>query len=207
MGELSDIRSFARKYGSELVIVSIAALSLILFRYHSPGSLVLRYAIFFIAVPTAGLLLIKRNPFDMGLRPGDFRRGLIHVLVAGALAILVVVIGSRLESVSEYYGAKTDTGILQYVTERIVIIFAIEYFFRGFLLFGLKEKLGGGAILFQMVPFAIMHIGKPEIEAVSCIITGLYFGYLAYRTGSMWPLFAIHFIANAANYLLHVLQA
>ena len=207
MSELSEIRSFAKRYGNELVIVPLATLSLILFRYHSPGSLVLRYTIFFIALPTAGLLLIKRNPLDMGLRLGDLRRGSIHVLAAGALAILLVAIGSRLGPVSEYYGTKTDTGILQYIAERIVIIFAIEYLFRGFLLFGLKEKLGGSAFLFQMVPFAIMHIGKPEVEAIGCILAGLYFGYIAYRTGSMWPAFAIHLIANVANYLLHVLQA
>ncbi len=206
MNELSDIRSFVKRYGNELVIVPLATLSLILFRYHSLGSLVLRYAVFFVAIPTAGLLLLKRNPLDMGLRLGDLRRWSIHVLAACALAILLVVIGSRLGSVSEYYGTKTGTGILQYIAERIVIIFAIEYMFRGFLLFGLKEKLGEGAILFQMVPFAILHIGKPEIEAVGCILAGLYFGYLAYRTGSIWPCFIIHLIANTANYLLHVLK-
>ena len=207
MRELSEIRSFVRRHGNELVIVTFATLSLILFRYHSPGSLVLRYAIFFIVLPTAGLLLIKRNPLDMGLRLGDWRKWLIHLLVAGAIAVVVVAVGSRFDSVSEYYGAKTGTGILQYILERIVIIFAIEYLFRGFLLFGLKEKLGGGAVLLQMVPFALMHIGKPEIEAIGCILTGLYFGYLAYRTGSMWPVLAIHLIANIANYLLHALQA
>lgn len=205
MDELSDIRSFVKMYGRELLIVSVATLSLILFHYHSLGSLVLRYAFFFIALPTAGLLLIKQNPFDLGLRLGDYRRWLIHVLIAGALGILVVAIGSRVGSVSEFYTARTDTGILQYIAERIVIIFAIEYIFRGFLLFGLKEKLGGGAILVQMVPFAIMHIGKPEIEAVGCIFAGLYFGYIAFRTGSLWPAFIIHLIANIANRLLHTL--
>ena len=205
MDELSDIRSFVKTYGSELLIVSVATLSLILFHYHSLGSLVLRYAFFFIVLPTAGLLLIKQNPLDMGLRPGDYRSCLIHVLIAGTLGILAVVIGSRVGSVSEFYTARTNTGILQYIAERMVIIFAIEYIFRGILLFGLKEKLGGGAILVQMVPFAIMHIGKPEIEAVGCIIAGLYFGYIAFRTGSLWPPFFIHLIVNVANRLLHAL--
>ncbi len=166
-----------------------------------------RHLVFSVALPTATLLAIRLNPLKMGLGLGDRRIGLIHVLAAGILSILVVAIGTRIASVSDFYGAKPDSGMLRYMAERVFVIFAIEYFFRGFLLFGLKEKLGRGTILVQMVPFAIMHIGKPEIEAIGCIVTGLYFGYLAYRTGSLWPPFAIHLIANVANYLLHLPQA
>jgi membrane protease YdiL (CAAX protease family) len=203
MRERLEIRSFLKTYGGETLIVSIATLSLVLFRYHALGSVVPRYAVLFIAVPTAGLLVMRRNPLEMGLGRGDYRMGLVHVFVAGALSILVVAIGSRIGSISEFYTARSDIGILRYVLERVVIVFSIEYIFRGFLLFGLKEKFGEGAILVQMVPFAIMHSGKPEIEAVGCILTGLYFGYVTYRTGSLWPAFAIHLVANIANHLLH----
>ncbi len=67
---------------------------------------------------------------------------------------------------------------------------------RGFLLFGLKEKLGELSIVVQMIPFVLMHFGKPELETLSTIVTGLYFGYVAYRGNSFWPAFIIHLFIN-----------
>ena len=28
-----------------------------------------------------------------------------------------------------------------------------------------------------MIPFALLHIGKPEAETISCLVSGIYFGY------------------------------
>jgi membrane protease YdiL (CAAX protease family) len=68
--------------------------------------------------------------------------------------------------------------------------------FRGFLLFGLKEKFKEGSVLLQMIPFALLHLGKPELETISTIITGILFGYVAYRGKSYWPAFIIHLFIN-----------
>lgn len=203
--EISGLREFVRSNSKPLVIVSLSTLSFILFRYHSLGFLVLRYALLYLAIPAAGLLLIRLNPLDTGLRLGDYRRWLVHVLVACTASLAIVVIGARFESVGAYYEPRSVTPLAQYIAERIVIIFAIEYIYRGFLLFGLKKKFGEGAILVQMIPFALLHAGKPEIEAIGCILTGLYFGYVAYRTNSMWPVFIIHLFANVANRIIHAL--
>ena len=73
------------------------------------------------------------------------------------------------------------------------------------MLFGLKRDFGEGAILVQMIPFALLHAGKPEVETIGCILTGLYFGYVAYRTNSIWPVFVIHLFANVANRIVHSL--
>ncbi len=47
-----------------------------------------------------------------------------------------------------------------------------------------------------MIPFVLIHFGKPELETLSTIITGLYFGYIAYRGNSYWPVFIIHLFIN-----------
>jgi membrane protease YdiL (CAAX protease family) len=203
--EISGLRGFARRNGKPLLVVSLATLSFILFRYHTFGSLVLRYAILYLAIPAVGLLLIRRNPLDTGLRAGDYRRWRVHVLAACAVSLAIVVVGKRFESVGTYYESRSVTPLARYIAERIVIIFAIEYLYRGFLLFGLREELGEGAILVQMIPFALLHAGKPEIETIGCILTGLYFGYVAYRTNSIWPVFIIHLFANVANRIIHAL--
>ena len=59
-----------------------------------------------------------------------------------------------------------------------------EFLWRGYTLFGLKEKFGYYAVLIQTIPFTILHNGKPELETFSAILAGIILGILALRTGS-----------------------
>ena len=52
------------------------------------------------------------------------------------------------------------------------------------------------SILVQMIPFVLIHFGKPELETISTIPMGIYFGYVAYRGNSYWPAFIIHMFIN-----------
>jgi membrane protease YdiL (CAAX protease family) len=72
----------------------------------------------------------------------------------------------------------------------------VEFLFRGFLLFGLKDRYKEGSIFIQTVPFVIAHFGKPGLETLSTIITGIYFGYVCYRSDSYWPAFLMHLFIN-----------
>jgi membrane protease YdiL (CAAX protease family) len=47
-----------------------------------------------------------------------------------------------------------------------------------------------------MVPFVLLHLGKPELETLSTIPMGLYLGFVAYRGGSFWPAVIIHVFIN-----------
>ena len=76
-----------------------------------------------------------------------------------------------------------------------------EFLFRGFILFGLLPRLGKAAIIVRMVPFVLMHLGKPELETVLCIPMGLYYGYVAMIGKSMIPAFLIHIIINVTTFL------
>ena len=71
-------------------------------------------------------------------------------------------------------------------------MFCWEFFFRGFLLFGLmKTRLGTtGAVLAQAVPFALLHwswqavASKPSQEVIGSFIAAIVLGILAVRTRS-----------------------
>ena len=67
-----------------------------------------------------------------------------------------------------------------------------EFFFRGWILFGYARKFGAEALWLQAVPFALAHIGKPEIETLSTIFGGFAFGWVAWRTRSFLYPFLIH---------------
>ena len=47
-----------------------------------------------------------------------------------------------------------------------------------------------------MIPFAILHFGKPEIETISTILVGIYFGYVCFRGNSYWPAVLMHLYIN-----------
>ena len=66
----------------------------------------------------------------------------------------------------------------------LIYMFSWEFIWRGFMLFGLKEKFGYYAVLMQMLPFVILHNGKPAPETFSAIIGGIALGILALRTNS-----------------------
>ena len=66
----------------------------------------------------------------------------------------------------------------------LIYMFAWEFIWRGYMLFGLKEKFGYYAVLIQMIPFVILHNGKPAVETFSAIIGGIALGILAFRTRS-----------------------
>ena len=68
----------------------------------------------------------------------------------------------------------------------------LEFFFRGFMLHGLRRAFGSGAILVMMVPYCMIHYGKPMPETFGAILAGLILGTVAMRTRSIWGGVMIH---------------
>lgn len=69
---------------------------------------------------------------------------------------------------------------------------SLEFFFRGFLLQGLRRALGANAIFVMIVPYCMIHYGKPMAETFGAIGAGLILGTLAMRTRSIWGGLLIH---------------
>lgn len=68
-----------------------------------------------------------------------------------------------------------------------------EFFFRGFLLFGLKDRYGATeAILIQTISSCLVHINKPAGETLGAIPFGILFGIIALKTKSLWPVIILH---------------
>jgi membrane protease YdiL (CAAX protease family) len=69
---------------------------------------------------------------------------------------------------------------------------SLEFFFRGFVLHGLRRALGANAIFVMLVPYCMIHYGKPLPETLGAIGAGLILGTLAMRTRSIWGGVLIH---------------
>ncbi len=194
--ELKELYSFFKRNYSEIVVIGLATLFLTIERYHSIGPPWVSSLIYFAVLPILTIIvLLRRNPLDFGLRFGNWRLWCFHVIVIFLVGLPILYIASRISLLEGYYTIK-QFDLLKYFLETIVYLFAWEFLFRGFLLFGLKEKFKESSILIQMIPFVLLHFGKPEIETISTILGGIYLGYVVYRGNSYWPAFIIHLFIN-----------
>lgn len=161
------------------------------------------------------LLIIKfvlnEKISSYGLKTGDFKTGIKFLIIFSIPVVVITFILSGLPEFAQAYpflkAAKYDlkTFIL-FEISALVYMFAWEFIWRGFMLFGLEEKFGINAILIQMLPFVILHNGKPFIETISAILGAMILGYIAFRTRSFYYGAAIHFIMFFSMDLFVVLK-
>lgn len=71
--------------------------------------------------------------------------------------------------------------------------FAIEYFFRGFMVLGLKRYIGWASVLVMLAPYCMIHYYKPLPEAMGAIGAGLVLGTLSWRTETILYGWALHY--------------
>ncbi len=76
---------------------------------------------------------------------------------------------------------------------------AWEFMFRGFIQLGLAQTIGPApAVLVQVVLSTALHYGHPMSETLGCVAGGLLWGYLVFRTKSIWPGWIQHAILGIA---------
>ena len=188
------------------VIVVVSTLLLILEYYHNwfPDSATFGWLslneierlVYFLLIP----LLIIRYGFrdaiaDYGFRVGDWRLGLKYTLILCAAASPLLYLVTQLPSMQGYYQQPSPDPWAILINNAVYYL-GWEFLFRGFMLFGLLEVIGPSAVLLQAVPFTLMHLGKPEIEILSCIFGGTLFGWVAWRTRSFFYPFLIHLFVS-----------
>ncbi len=176
----------------KVAVITIAStLLLLVFSYHNitPSTEINQTVLFFVIPLLFIVLVFRESPRDYGLALGDWRAGLVITL--GGIALMTPVIWSlaKLDPTSQsYYQGMTAS--LPWNT--FFQIFGWEFLFRGWITLGYARKFGANALWIQAVPFALMHIGKPEIETLSTVFGGFAFGWIAYRTRSFLYPFLIH---------------
>jgi membrane protease YdiL (CAAX protease family) len=180
-----------------IAVVGISTLVLVLQRYY-PLDIAFPRAtelIYYVLVPlAAGWLLFRDRPPDYGFRIGNWKWAMILTPACLAVMALILYGASKIpEFRSYYYRYAVDWPGL--VLDTALYMFAWEFVFRGYMLFGLEKSIGRNAIFVQAIPFVLLHlgIGKPSLETLACIPGGFGFGYVAYKTRSFLPCFIIHF--------------
>jgi len=151
------------------------------------------------------LFIFGQDASSFGLTPGDSRKG---YLPAGIILLLLIPFLLIASHRSEYItGHPADpralNGFMQFCRFELiygVYLFCIEFFFRGFLLFGLERRLGWWSVLVQALAYAALQ-GQAGDFALA-LVSGLVLGILAIRSKSVLPSFALHWSVLLAFDLL-----
>ena len=178
-----------------VAVVGISTLVLVL-KYYYPLNIDFPRAtelIYYLLIPlAAGFLLFRDKPRDYGIRIGRWKSSIILTAVClAAMALILYGTGKMPEFRSYYHMHVIDWPDL--LLNHALYMFAWEFLFRGYMLFGLEKSIGKSAIFVQAIPFVLLHLGKPFLETLFCIPGGFILGYVAYRTKSFLPCFIIHF--------------
>jgi membrane protease YdiL (CAAX protease family) len=139
----------------------------------------------------------------LGLGAGQWRTGLLLALIGVPIAVLVAY-GSRgsaaLAAVYPLGSPSLAIGsFAPHVLGYLLYYIAYEYFFRGFMLLGLEDRLGPKAAnALQAGIVTLAHLGKPPIELLAAYPASLLFGWMTLKTRAVWSAVAVHWAVGVA---------
>jgi membrane protease YdiL (CAAX protease family) len=152
--------------------------------------------------------VLKDDLRDYGLALPQRPRVKISLLAAG----VVLVVGLPAFAVSTgdvgmqsryplYRGELAGWDFVIYELGYLAFFVAVEFAFRGYLLFGLlgaraKERLGLQAILISTLVYVVWHIDRPTPELLGALVFGPPACAIAVATRSIWPMVAVHWLLN-----------
>ncbi len=161
----------------------------------------LSFAVLLFVIPL--ILATKYNKAKQLLSLFNFNNIKINVLwVTGAILFIIIpvtlIVSHNSAVLLEYplpQSLKQNQQLLPVYFISLLFFYYLpwEFFFRGFLLFGLKDRYGATeAILIQTISSCLVHINKPAGEILGAIPFGILFGIIALKTKSLWPVIILH---------------
>jgi membrane protease YdiL (CAAX protease family) len=153
----------------------------------------------YVLVPVVVWKLMFRQDslWDYGLHlKGTWKHAWIY---AGLMALVgpVVVFVAQQPDFGNYYpfyklSSRSWFDLLAWELMYFAQFFALEFFFRGWMIGALRGAMGSGAIFAMALPYCMIHYGKPYLEAHGAIIAGVVLGSLSMRTRSIYGGFFLH---------------
>jgi membrane protease YdiL (CAAX protease family) len=155
------------------------------------------------AVPVlAAMALTGLRPSRLGLGLGDWRAGLRWLALGIPLAVLAGWIGAGGQSMRAVYpldptASASLESFVPYALLQLLYYGAWEVLFRGVLLFGLRGRMGDMAANLSQTGLSVTaHFGRAASETFAAFPAGLVFGWVALRTGSIWPIIITHWVVG-----------
>jgi len=116
----------------------------------------------------------------------------VYALFVAVMVPIVVVVSAeeRFQESYPFYriASKDELGrdFLMWEVLYALQFVALEFFFRGFIVHGTKHRFGIYSTFVMMVPYCMIHFGKPLSECTASIIAGIALGFVSLATRSIW---------------------
>ena len=158
-------------------------------------SRILGYVVF--PFPIWKMLYPRDSLLDLGLRIRGFSRHIWIYCACLAVVIPAMLIVANQPDFGTYYpfyklSSRSWYDLILWESIYFVQFFALELFFRGFVVGTLRRSLGATAIFAMAVPYCMIHYGKPYLEAHGAIVAGVVLGSLSAKTRSIYAGFLVH---------------
>jgi membrane protease YdiL (CAAX protease family) len=152
----------------------------------------------YVVIPAVAIALMPGERVrDYHISPrGFFKHLWIYAVMFVAFSPIVVVasLSDSFRDTYPFYRLANRSRFDLWAWEALYVVqfIALEFFFRGFMLQALRRAIGANAIFVMIVPYCMIHYGKPMAETFGAIGAGLVLGTLAMRTRSIWGGVLIH---------------
>lgn len=91
--------------------------------------------------------------------------------------------------------------VVSFITVGIVAPIAEEYLFRGVLFNTLKKRFSlAWTVVIQGFLFGLFHMNL--IQGAYATLLGIVYGYVTYKTRSIWPAIIMHIVNNSMSFIL-----
>ncbi len=139
---------------------------------------------------------LRANLRDFGFRGATSYRTYIGLFLIVLPFVVAASFSPAFQSKYPYYRAPAGTSLwpnqlyweLLYGSQFL----ALEFFFRGYFLHGLKKIFGAPTVFVPLIPYVMIHFYKPLPETIGSAITGFVLGTLSLRTHSIVGGFGVH---------------
>ncbi|MGZ3453208.1 MAG: CPBP family intramembrane glutamic endopeptidase [Polyangiales bacterium] len=138
----------------------------------------------------------RDSVLDFGLRTRGFLEHAWIYAMFVSVMIPVMLIVSKQPDFGGYYpfyknATRSWMDFLTWEALYVGQFFALEVFFRGWWVRACRS-FGAGAIFCMVVPYCMIHYGKPYLEACGAIVAGTVLGSLSMKTKSIYAGFLVH---------------
>lgn len=155
---------------------------------------------FYLIIPLFIIKLIFKDKLsDYGLSPKGFFGNYKIYVVFFLFMVPLILLVSTTESFQHKYPFYNPNGeslwpnFVIWQCLYIAQFFALEFFFRGFMIHGIKKKFGFYSIFIMMIPYVMIHFQKPLPETLGAVFAGIILGALSLKSRSIWLGVAIHY--------------
>ncbi len=153
----------------------------------------------YLVIPAlVAVFVFKERLGDQGLETRGFLEHAWIYAVSYVVVLVCVILVARndehFQSYYPFYRQATRSWLDFWSWELLYAaqFLSLEFFFRGFWLRAMKRSMGSYAIFAMVVPYCMIHFGKPFLETIAAIVAGVVLGTLSMKTRSIWSGFLIH---------------